>query len=621
MRLNLPLAALSLSTFFRQLSYSFSSDHPLSQSSHSLGLSSAAPIRAVSYQNQVFSRPFVKASLPVSFTGCSFFRCRGKSGAINVDLCDFAASDCIFRRNEGKNAGAAKVSHSRSVTFQSCLFAENRARRLAGALVLDQILQTNIDNTTFFDNSCPTGHAALLLITCTTVKISESRFLKNSAGSGGAIGLFETSLVISKTAFSRNQRSLSSANSELTLQDCEFYDQTSASISLSHDDTVSISNCRFAGTIADEVLANGATVKLSGNAEKVSMEITLPILSPIGESRPGLLETDKRMPEDPPEGESGGGEEEERQKRMPEDPPDEDESHNLNPPKIVPEDPSDDDSDGKEPLKDEANRKDSVKGDSDGKDPHRDEENRKDSLNEEAIRKDPPQDNSDRKDSSQGASSRKVSPKDEPGDEDSRPKHQKGLPDDSNGAPDSRVESEKARDDSKRSSGDGDTRISHKNPFSDANLGDAGLPEAQWGGQNGVRAHGIGDGLAKKRPDGDDAGRRLPKGDLDPQGDRFPGRAADFEDRRRGIAEGEEFGGQRAKEEPVSKTRILIYLLAVAFVGILAYAGWTAVRPAGPRRPSIADPALFAHAGFEERFDNGIGMEPVHFEEVPEIDA
>jgi hypothetical protein len=154
-----------------------------------------------------------------------------------------------FDRNEvggfGRPQGGALYAGIFSqVTITDCLFTRNSVMfRDGGALFIEGGTVT-VTGTTFRENSCTSCAGGAIRLEAGALSIDSSRFERNlsEGGAGGAISaFFSTGLTVSNTVFDRNDGdgggagAIDIANGDLTITNCTFTDQISASVSNSGD--------------------------------------------------------------------------------------------------------------------------------------------------------------------------------------------------------------------------------------------------------------------------------------------------------------------------------------------------------------------------------------------------
>ena len=109
----------------------------------------------------------------------------------------------------GRNGGAFSTINNNILTITQCIFQSNSANEFGGALTVVRVTQSLIlENNTFQNNLAGSGGA--LHVTCSNIVVTENTFQHNSANnSGGVLNIHNSTSIIIKNTFQNNDASLS----------------------------------------------------------------------------------------------------------------------------------------------------------------------------------------------------------------------------------------------------------------------------------------------------------------------------------------------------------------------------------------------------------------------------
>ena len=193
--------------------------------------------------------------------------------------------NCLFKNNSATLVGGAMYNHDgASPTIENCVFVDNSADK--GAAIFNYLGTPVIINSTFSGNTATTGGGAIG-IDDSTVTIENSIFSNNSSvNAGGAISLKNTAAAIIKNSFfsgnaAQNGGAVSSTKtSVLTVESCNFQNNLANGSALpsglggaiqNQESTATVINSVFTGNSA---VAGGAIANLMANASIINCSIS-----------------------------------------------------------------------------------------------------------------------------------------------------------------------------------------------------------------------------------------------------------------------------------------------------------------------------------------------------------
>ena len=151
----------------------------------------------------------VDQGITTTVMNCMFINNSAESGgAIHFYESEATISQSFFLNNTADEAGALYIALGSNVFMNDSIFLENEARNIGGALVVLNFSSIITYNTTYGGNfaSNNNAHGGVLLLAQTSIFIaSESEFISNRAGDGGAISEDNSTALLSYCTFRLNR--------------------------------------------------------------------------------------------------------------------------------------------------------------------------------------------------------------------------------------------------------------------------------------------------------------------------------------------------------------------------------------------------------------------------------
>jgi hypothetical protein len=260
-------------------------DVRLTDSHFSQFLSTAVSVRGASFQDiQYVNRSIVDSATNLTISSCSFVLCRRSSSigrAIEIQAVSLRATSCTFRQNSA-DCGAAVGATEGRVEISDCQFFENWGQT-GGCVALRRVAVVVIEEATFYLNCGVMKGSSLLCENCPKAVVKSSKFVKNRAEDGATICAFSSSVYFSWDVFEVNRGSpvsaIQSAKSRLTIRKTQFSDGRRHSITMGESDMVTITLCRFVGSIGDQIHGDVWHLRQRDNIENLTMPVlALPVL-------------------------------------------------------------------------------------------------------------------------------------------------------------------------------------------------------------------------------------------------------------------------------------------------------------------------------------------------------
>jgi hypothetical protein len=253
-------------------------------------LTSQVTLNSAQLSDAAFSSPLAQPPPgTLSLVRCSFFGCviaSGDAGAVHLSNLVLFVRTCQFRENRANAGGALTISISDTVRISACLFSGNQAADRAGAAMLSSVVNFQVLDAVFYENSCKLACSSIYLSQCQNALVLDTRLLLNECHQSGTIVSDHSVLKLSGLLFAGNVcpkvSAFSSTGSSIVIKECRFQDRSASSLELSESDRAIISLCHFSGDLDDEIIANRIGLELVDNVwHAPDVAIELPKLGPI----------------------------------------------------------------------------------------------------------------------------------------------------------------------------------------------------------------------------------------------------------------------------------------------------------------------------------------------------